>query len=206
MTIDAVIFDIGNVLIEWVPERHFDQTLGEEKRRALFAEVDLHAMNERIDLGEDFKSVVYDTAETYPEWRDAIRMWHDNWLDLATPEIPLSIQLLRDLRAKGVPVFALTNFGVGTFDVAEKAYPFLTEFDQRYISGHMKLSKPDPAIYAAVEADCGIPPDRLLFADDRADNIAAAKARGWQTHLFENPEGWQACLIDHGLLPRSTTS
>ena len=55
MTIEAVVFDIGNVLIEWHPERYFDRTIGSDKRRALFSEVDLHGMNDRIDLGEGFE-------------------------------------------------------------------------------------------------------------------------------------------------------
>ena len=197
---EAVIFDIGNVLISWQPERYFDRVIGPDRRRALFAEVDLHGMNDVIDRGGDFRETVYDWAETHPEWRDEIRMWHDNWLELATPEIPQSVRILQSLRARGVPVFALTNFGIGTFALAEPAYPFLREFDRRYISGHMGVIKPEPEIYAQVEADCGIPPDRLLFTDDRSDNIAAAAARGWQTHLFETPEGWAGCLVALGLL------
>lgn len=200
MTIDAVVFDIGNVLIEWVPERFFDRVIGPERRRALFSEVDLHSMNDRVDRGEVFQDVVYACAETYPKWRDEIRMWHDNWLALATPEIPLSVSLLRALRARGVPVFALSNFGRETFALAEPTYPFLAEFDRRYISGHMGVIKPEAEIYAMLEQDCGVAPDRLLFTDDRADNIAVAQARGWQTHLFEGPEGWQDCLIQHGLI------
>jgi 2-haloacid dehalogenase len=100
-TIEAVIFDIGNVLIEWQPERYYDGTIGEERRRAMFAEVDLHGMNDRIDLGENFRDVIYETAEVYPHWRAEIRDWYDNWIKLASPVIPHSVQLLRRLRAKG---------------------------------------------------------------------------------------------------------
>lgn len=200
MTIEAVIFDIGNVLIEWQPERYYDRVIGQDRRRAMFADVDLHAMNDRVDRGEDFRDVIYATAETYPKWRDEIRIWHDHWLDLATPEIPHSVRLLRALRTAGVPVFALTNFGIGTFQIAEPRYPFLSEFDRRYISGHMGVIKPDPVIYQMVEDDCGLPPETLLFADDRQDNIDAATARGWHGHLFETPQGWEACLREHGLL------
>ncbi|GAA6189656.1 HAD family phosphatase [Litorivita sp. NS0012-18] len=200
MTIEAVIFDIGNVLIEWQPERYYDAKIGEARRRAMFKEVDLHAMNDRVDMGGAFTQTIYDTAEAYPAWRDEIRMWHDDWIELASPPIDHSIRLLRALRATGMPVFALTNFGIGSFDYAATKYPFLAEFDRRYISGHMGVIKPDVRIYEMVEKDCGIDPARLLFADDRTDNITAAKARGWQTHLFEHPQGWADCLVGHGLL------
>lgn len=200
MTIQAVIFDIGNVLIEWQPERYYDAVIGEARRKEMFATVDLHGMNDEVDRGGDFKQVIYDTAETYPQFRDEIRMWHDNWLDLAKPAIPHSVRLLRALRAKGVPVFALTNFGIGTWDIATPVYDFLSEFDHAYVSGHMGLIKPDAQIYEQVEAHCGLPPESLLFTDDRADNIAAAQARGWKTHLFQGPQGWADCLISHGLL------
>ena len=203
MTIDAVIFDIGNVLIEWQPERFYDGVIGADRRRAMFAQVDLHGMNDRIDSGENFARVVADCADAFPHWRAEIAMWHDNWLDMASPEIPASVAILRALRARGVPVFALSNFGRETFALAEPVYPFLAEFDRRYISGHMGVTKPDARIYEMVEQDCGLPPDRLLFVDDRAENIAAAQARGWQGHLFDGPQGWRARLEAAGLLERA---
>ena len=197
---DAVIFDIGNVLIEWRPERFYDAEVGEARRRALFGAVDLHAMNDEVDRGADFRETIYATAEAHPEFRDEIRLWHDRWIELARPEIPKSVALMRALQARGVPVFALTNFGIGSFEVARAHYPFLDAFDRAYVSGHMGVIKPDDEIYARVEADCGLPPERLLFTDDRADNIAAAAARGWQTHRFTGPEGWARRLVEAGLL------
>ncbi|MGC9369448.1 MAG: HAD family hydrolase [Paracoccaceae bacterium] len=196
----AVIFDIGNVLIGWHPERFYDRAIGEDRRRALFAAVDLHDMNERVDLGADFARTVYDMADRNPDFRDEIRMWHDHWLELAQPLIPHSVQLMRALQARGTPVFALTNFGVGSFELAAAHYPFLRDFDRSYVSGHLKVIKPDPRIYEIVERDSGLPPESLLFTDDRADNIAAAGARGWQTHHFTGPEGWAARLVAAGLL------
>jgi len=200
MTIDAVIFDIGNVLIEWQPERFYDREFGKAKREAMFSQVDLHQMNDRADRGEDFRTTVYETAAAYPDHADLIRLWHDRWLDVAGPDIPGSVALLRALRAKGIPVFALSNFGVQNFALTETHYLFLTEFDRRYISGQMKMAKPDAEIYAAVEADCQIAPERLLFTDDRSDNIFAAAERGWRTHLFQGPQGLAVRLVEEGLL------
>lgn len=196
----AVIFDIGNVLIEWNPERYYDSQLGEAARRRLFAEVDLHAMNEVIDAGGPFRKTVYDLADRTPAWAGPIRWWHDRWIELASPRIDRSLALLRALRRNGVPVFALTNFGSDSFAHAETHYDFLGEFDRRYISGHLGVTKPNPEIYRIVEQDCGLPPGALLFTDDRAENIGAARARGWQVHLFDGPEGLARRLVAADLL------
>ena len=206
MTVDAVIFDIGNVLIEWQPERFYDRVIGEDRRRAIFDTVDLHKMNDRVDRGEHFRDVIYETADQYPQIRDDIRMWHDNWIEMASPAIEHSVRLMRALQSKGVPVFALTNFGVESFAYAQTEYDFLNEFDRAYISGHMKVIKPDADIYAQLEADCGIDPKHLLFTDDRLDNIEAAAARGWQTHLFEGATGWAARLVAEELLSKEAAA
>ena len=199
-TIKAVVFDIGNVLIEWQPERFYDAQIGQDRRRAMFAALDLHGMNDGVDRGDNFREAVTAFAAANPDWRAEIMMWHDNWADMASPAIPHSVRLLRALRADGVPCFALSNFGIQTFEIAERRYDFLQEFDRRYISGHMGVIKPDARIYEMLEDDCGVPPGHLLFTDDRIDNIRAAEARGWQTHLFDGPRAFAARLVAEGLL------
>ena len=199
----AVVFDIGNVLIEWQPERFFDSVIGEARRRAMFSAVDLHAMNDRVDSGEDFTGTIYATADAHPEFRDEIRLWHDRWIEMAAPVIDHSVRLMKALQNKGIPVFSLTNFGIGSYDLAARHYPFLDEFDRDFISGHMGIIKPDAEIYAGLEKGSGLGGDQLIFTDDRADNIAAAAARGWRTHLFEGPQGWADRLVAEGLLTES---
>lgn len=181
MTIQSVIFDIGNVLIGWRPENFYDREIGRERREALFAEVDLHEMNNRVDMGHLFSDTVLGMIDIYPDWEKELRMWHDRWLDLTGPVIARSVRMMRALRAKGVPVHALTNFGVETYALSCKQpqYDFLNEFDVPFVSGRMKMVKPDPAIYAAVETELGLDPAGLFFTDDRDDNIAMAKSRGW---------------------------
>lgn len=200
MAVEAVVFDIGNVLIEWNPERHYDRVIGEARRRAMFAALDLHGMNDRVDRGETFRDTVMALAAANPDWRAEIIRWHDDWLQMASPAIDRSVRLLRALRARGVPVFALSNFGIQTFALARQHYDFLDEFDRPYISGHLGVIKPDARIYEILEQDSGVTPGALLFVDDRADNIAAAAARGWQTHLFTTPADWAARLVAEGLL------
>ena len=64
MPIQAVVFDIGNVLLEWHPERFYDAQIGEDLRRALFSEVDLDGMNLTVDLGQDMQKSVYELINT----------------------------------------------------------------------------------------------------------------------------------------------
>lgn len=200
MTPQAMVFDIGNVLVTWDPEGFYDRSIGAARRRALFAAVDLHAMNEDVDAGAPFRGTIYAWADSHPDWAAEIRLWHDRWEELASPRIEHSIRLLRALRARGVPVFALTNFGDESFAFARTRIDVLNEFDRAYVSGRLKVTKPSPAIYAAVEADCGLPPAALLFTDDKAGNIAAAAARGWQVHHFTGAAGLAQRLVSAGLL------
>lgn len=203
MTPEAVVFDIGNVLIEWNPERAYDARFGREVRHQVFAQVDLAEMNDRIDAGEPFQETVEDCARRHPHWAEQIRAWHDHWLEMASPAIDGSVALLRALRRRGVPVFALTNFGIGTFALAQERYGFLSEFDRAFVSGHLRQMKPAPEIYATLEMAAGVAPGRLLFTDDRAENIAAAAARGWQVHQFQGWQGWAQRLVEAGLLTKT---
>ena len=199
----AVIFDIGNVLTRWQPEAFYDRVIGEDRRRALFAAVDLHAMNDVVDAGGLFRETIYEWAARTPEWAPEIRMWYDRWIELASPRIEGSIALLRALRKNGVPVFSLTNFGSYSYEEARSKLDFLSEFDREYVSGRMGVIKPAARIYEMVEADCGIAPNRLLFTDDKAENITAAARRSWRTHQFETWQGWARRLVAEGLLTKT---
>lgn len=200
MTARAVIFDIGNVLLEWNPERFYDRVIGAERRQAFFAQAGVEEMNRRVDMGHPFTETIYSHADATPGWRDEIRMWHDHWIEMASPAIDRSVRLMASLQARGVPVFSLTNFGVESYELATGYYPFLKAFDRDFISGHMKVMKPDPQIYEMVEEATGLSGDALIFTDDRHENVEAAAARGWRTHLFTCPQGWADRLVAEGLL------
>lgn len=200
--IDALVHDIGNVLISWDPEGFYDRRIGPERRRRLFDEVPLVEMNRRIDAGAPFRKSVLKVAEAHPGWHDEIMLWHDAWLDMTAANLPRSVDLMRAVRSKGLPVWALSNFGIETLELADATYPFLREFDRRIVSGELGVCKPDPAIYEAVEAQ-GVKPERLLFVDDSAANVEAAAERGWQTHRFDGVEGWAARLVAEGVLTQA---
>ena len=200
MTVQAVVFDIGNVLIRWDPAGFYDARIGAEARARFMAEVPIEAANLDIDRGAPFRATLDALAEDHPAWADAIRLWHDNWLDIASPALEDSVALLHRLRDRGMPCWALSNFGEETFEIAEDAYPFLSDFDGRVISAHIGTVKPEPDIYEALENATGLSGAQLFFTDDRPENIAAATARGWRVHLFDGAPGLAHALAAAGVL------
>lgn len=197
--IDAVVLDIGNVLIRWEPESFYDDRIGPERRRRLFEEVPLLEMNHQIDLGAPFLKTVTRTADAHPDWHDEVMLWHNDWLGMTAPGELRSVALMRAIRSKGIVVWALSNFGIETLAIADVEYPFLTEFDRRIVSGELGVMKPDPAIYEAVEAQ-GVEPEHLLYADDNEANVAAAAERGWRAHEYKGADGWAVRLVAEGIL------
>lgn len=198
----TMVFDIGRVLIDWQPEAFFDREIGPEARARLFAEVDLYAMNLRIDHGHGLDAPIETMAARHPDWAAAIRLWRDRWPEMLAGPIQGSVDLLHRLKAAGVPVLALTNFGTETLKMAQSLFPFLNDFDRMFVSAELRLLKPDPAIYAALETAMRLPPESLFFTDDVAENTQAAAARGWHVHHFTTPERLALALSDVGLLPK----
>jgi hypothetical protein len=88
----------------------------------------------------------------------------------------------------------LTNFGIESFELAPAGITASCAISTGIMSGAHGVIKPDPQIYQMLEDDCGIPPDRLIFADDRAENIArhnrAAGAGICSTGRKAGPTGW----------------
>lgn len=200
MTIKAVIFDIGNVLVQWQPEAFYERAVGADRAAEFLAAVPIYEMNERVDAGTPLQEAVADMARLHPDFAPELDLWQTRYIETIGPVIDHSVRLLRALRRAGVPVYALSNFGAESFAEAEKEYPFLEEFDERFISAHMKATKPHAEIYEQVEDRLPYSPNALLFTDDRPENIEAARERGWKTHLFEGPEGLSERLVAEGLL------
>ena len=199
--VQAVVFDIGNVLLEWHPDKIYGELIPDPaKRAAIFEEVGLDEMNLDIDRGAPFKETIYAKAEAFPQYGDLIRAWHDRWIEMAQPLIPGSWEILRSLKGDNIPVFALSNFGVESYAYAKTVYPELDEFDVEYISGRMKMIKPDAEIYEALEVESGLSGGDLVFFDDREDNIEAARSRGWHGFVFTSPAQMEADLRSLNLL------
>jgi 2-haloacid dehalogenase len=196
----AVVFDIGRVLVEWDPARLYARRIPDAaERAALWSRVDFDGMNLAGDRDGSLAEAVEALAARHPADAAHIRAWRAQWREMIGSEMVGTVALLRALRGRGVPVHALSNFAADTYAEARELFPVLREFDLEVISGREGAVKPDPAIYGILEARAGLSGPDLFFTDDRADNIAAARARGWRAHLFEGADGLAAALRAEGL-------
>ena len=67
---------------------------------------------------------------------------------------------------------------------AVRAAPWSRAVDVLVFSAELGLVKPDPRIYARADDAFGTTPRQVVFFDDRADNVAAARAHGWDAHVW----------------------
>jgi 2-haloacid dehalogenase len=203
--LEAMIWDLGNVLVHWDRERLYRQ-LFPETAEGVAAMQDFLAnvlpmkpFNERIDLGENPMALCEEFVVANPTIDPTlIRAYATRWPEMLSGPIEANAALLREVRAAGIPCFALSNWGVD-MATAQELYPVLLEFDGRVISGEEGVVKPDPAIFHIVLDRFGLNASRCLFVDDNADNIAAAALLGFRTHLVTTPANLRTALFLHGL-------
>ncbi len=177
----AVVFDLGKVLLEFdfgIAARTLapaSAVTAEEFQRALDQSPLLHDYESgRIDSRRFYEGVVSRTG-----YRGAEPEFRASFADIFS-EIGPMVELHAQLRAGGVPAFVFSNTNEIAVTHIRARFAFFRDFDGHVLSYEVGAMKPLPEIYAAVEAATGHGGDSLLFIDDRAENVAAAVARGWQ--------------------------
>ena len=197
-----VVFDIGNVLLRWDRRNLYRKAFDDEARmeRFLATALDMDFVC-HTDTAPDFAAAVEARAKAFPEFADALRLFHRRWIETLGGPIEENVALMRRLRASGKPVYALSNFASETFALAEREYDFLSEFDDRVISGHVGVVKPDPRIYEILFKRVGRRPGELLFIDDFLANVRAAEELGMATIHFRPGVDLESELKARGALP-----
>lgn len=173
-----VVFDIGNVLVGWNPRNLFRKVMDELRMEELLSTALSMEFVSHTDVAASFADAVEERATAYPEFADALRLFHGRWVETLGPPLEANVALLRRIRASGRPVYALSNFAAETFAIAEDLHPFLKEFDARVISGHVGVAKPNRGIFDILFERTRRAPEELLFIDDSLANVHASEALG----------------------------
>ena len=202
MTVNAVVFDVGNVLYGWDPDAFLVRQIADDEARLQFiADVDLYAWHETLDGGRPFDEAAAELEEKFPQYAALIAAWSDRFGETITGPVPGVHAIVEELDARGVPLFAITNFSADFWPpFHEKERAFFDRFRDIVVSGEVKLLKPDPAIYWLALDRFRLRPAETLFVDDREINVAAALAVGMKAHLFVDAKDLEARLRAEALL------
>lgn len=180
---NTIVFDVGNVLIEWDP-RHLYRRLfegDEAKMGAFMSEVVTGAWNVEQDRGRSFADGIALLVGQFPEWEAEIKAFDTCWHEMVPGPIQVNVDLLAAVKRAGVPTYAITNFSREKWAECIVRFPFLQTFDGAIVSAHEGVIKPDPVIYQRLAERHALDLSACVFVDDSAKNIAAASSLGMAT-------------------------
>jgi 2-haloacid dehalogenase len=199
--IDTIVFDLGNVLIQWDPRHLYRKILKDEEEITWFLEnICTSEWNDQQDAGRTFEEGIAELVAKHPEWKEPIVAWGTRWQETINGPIPGTVEILRNLRdSKEYRLYALTNWSAETFPWALDNFDFLHWFEGIVVSGHEKTRKPEPKFFNILFDRHKVTPSNAVFIDDNAANIKGGNAVGLNTIHFKNPEDLKLQLTKFGV-------
>lgn len=200
---NAVVFDLGNVLIRWDPVAAVSVAVGLERAEAFVADPDFDfaAWNRANDAGRGFDEAEQVALASHPHYAEEIVAYREHFGASLVGEIAGSVEILRELHEAEVPLFALTNWSADLFPVALDRFDFLDLFEDIIVSGEEGVAKPDPEIFEVLEERvshrAGL--DDCIFIDDSPANVVAAAETGMDAVSFTGPDDLREDLIARGM-------
>jgi 2-haloacid dehalogenase len=199
--LSGVIWDFGNVLIDWQPHAAIAAGVGEdEATRFLVADdFDFSAYNLGPDSGQPWEEAEAGVRRTHPHWVPHALAYREHFEHSLVGEVPGTADLVRELSAAGIPQWGLTNWSDELYPHAPRLFDFLGLLDDVVVSGTEGFAKPDPAIFEIAVSRAGLPASDLVFVDDKEPNVAAAIEFGLDGILFTGAEELRIALRARGL-------
>ncbi|KMS60167.1 hydrolase [Novosphingobium barchaimii LL02] len=199
--VEAVVFDVGRVLVQWDMRRLFARLIAEPARLDWFmANVVTEAWHFEHDAGRDLVEMVAARKAEFPGHDDLLDAYATRFGETIPGNVPGSHEIVRELAARFVPLFAITNFASLFWRDYRAGEPLFDLFGDIVVSGDEKIAKPDPRIFELAARRFGHAPEAMLFIDDSPANIAGARASGWQVHHFRDAPTLRADLSARGLI------
>ncbi len=197
----TAVFDVGRVIVQWDMRLLFAKLINDAEELDWFlANVVTEAWHMEHDSGRPIADMVGERIKQFPDYAELIEAYQHRFLETIPARVPGTVKLIERLHARGVPLFAITNFGTDFWAEYRPTEPVFDLFRDIVVSGHERLIKPDPEIFQLSEKRFNKPASSMIFIDDNAANITAANALGWHTHHFTDAAQLEADLIARGLL------
>jgi 2-haloacid dehalogenase len=176
---DAVVFDLGGVLIDWNPRYLYRQLFADPAEMERFlAGVCTSDWHRAHDLGEDITQSCRRLARLHPDQAEMIMAWAEHGEEMVAGQFDAAVAVLGELRAAGVRCYALSNMEPDRFVIRRARFPFMEWFDGHVISGIEGVAKPDKRIFEILLSRHGLGPRATVFIDDMPANVDAARRLG----------------------------
>jgi len=189
MAVEKIIFDLGRVLVKFNVRNLFRKIITTEEEIDYFLQnICTWEWHIQQDLVQDTSQASAPLVQQFPKYQEAIEAFYGRFLEMIEGTYEKNVKLAMDLKQKGYPIYVLSNFPGDQYDKYEKHNSFLQIFDDKIISGHVGLAKPDTKIYQFAIDKFHLTPERSLFIDDKIENIEGAKQLGIQTIHLQNPD------------------
>ena len=199
--IETVVFDLGGVLIDWDPRYLYRKVFADEdEMEGFLATVTTTEWHIEQDRGRTMAEATGLLTSRHPEHEKEIKAYYERWEEMFGGPIEGTVEVLRELREQGLPLYALTNWSAEAFPLARESYRFLDWFDEIVVSGEEGMVKPDKDLYAVLVQRTGLDPATTVFVDDSLPNVAAARDLGFTAVAFEDPGRLREDLVRLKLL------
>lgn len=182
--VDAVLFDLGQVLVRWDPRLPYRGRRDDAEVRRFFEDVDFPAFNHLQDAGRPWAEARVALARTHPHHLPLLDLYVERFRDAVPGPVEGADAMVDDLVAAGVRVLGLTNWSAETFHVSLETAPVVGRLEDVLVSGREGVAKPDPRIFALAVERFRLDPSRTLFTDDAPVNVEAAAHAGLRAELF----------------------
>ena len=199
--IQAVIFDFGNVLLEWDPRHVYRRYFpDDEAMEDFFREVSFMEWNAQQDKGRSFAEGVAELSRQFPHHADLIRAYHENWKDSIGNHLEGTVEIMKRLKQAGYKLYGLSNWSAETFPLMRDKFEFFDLLDDIVISGEVGMIKPEPEIFEHMLERIGKPANACLFIDDASANVEQALRMGFAAIQFHSPGQLESELRRSGIL------
>jgi 2-haloacid dehalogenase len=203
MHVDAVVFDLGGVLIDWDPRYLYRQLFADPAEMESFlGRICTSDWHHAHDLGDDVTESCRSLAALHPGQAEMIMAWAERGEEMVAGQFDAAVAVLSELRAEGVRCYALSNMEPDLFAIRRARFAFMDWFDGHVISGVEGVAKPDLRIFEILLKRHGLEPRATVFFDDMPANVEAARELGILAVLYTSAGQLRRDLRARGLLPR----
>jgi HAD superfamily hydrolase (TIGR01509 family) len=204
--IDLFVFDLGNVILPfehrqiasklWQRSRNSGNLTEEDIFRDLFdmENGSINRYEEGLSSSEEFFLEVRKRYGLALEFEEFSEIWNNIFWD--NPEVN---EIIMYLKAKGYPIFLLSNTNELHFSYVLDRYPIVHVFDEWILSFEVGAKKPHKRMYDAIFEKTDVEREKVLYIDDIDAYVSAARSYGIQGLVYKSPDDLWKVLRQHNI-------